>query len=364
MACWCSPMTRPPGSRTPSDAGLHPTRVHAGNGPHVRVLLGRMPATGPGLRPACGHGPGPEQGRGCRYWSRLGCQAAGAHSPRVAIPAPTCREGLGILPNPPEEGFMHTTENDLLDLEIPPPAGGQILHQTNRATILWGDCHDPNLIAQVPDGYGLLCTDPPYGIGHRSNWAGRPTIAGDDGSIDWLSVLGEWAAPNGSHTRGLANSRHVYIFGYDHQDVAKPLRCGATTGLIWDKALMSQGDLAATWSTTHEPIAFGIHRKRPSDRATGRGQLAARFRKGSVLRYQRPNGNTRHPHEKPVPLLADLIESSTIRGDLVVDPCAGSGTTGLPRSLRGAAVSSWSTNVSLLSCVCSVCRLLSGSLIR
>ncbi|RIH58405.1 site-specific DNA-methyltransferase [Streptomyces sp. SHP22-7] len=335
MACWCSPMTRPPGSRTPSDAGLHPTRVHAGNGPHVRVLLGRMPATGPGLRPACGHGPGPEQGRGCRYWSRLGCQAAGAHSPRVAIPAPTCREGLGILPNPPEEGFMHTTENDLLDLEIPPPAGGQILHQTNRATILWGDCHDPNLIAQVPDGYGLLCTDPPYGIGHRSNWAGRPTIAGDDGSIDWLSVLGEWAAPNGSHTRGLANSRHVYIFGYDHQDVAKPLRCGATTGLIWDKALMSQGDLAATWSTTHEPIAFGIHRKRPSDRATGRGQLAARFRKGSVLRYQRPNGNTRHPHEKPVPLLADLIESSTIRGDLVVDPCAGSGTTGVAAVLEG-----------------------------
>ncbi|RIH58136.1 hypothetical protein D3C59_37090 [Streptomyces sp. SHP22-7] len=138
----------------------------------------------------------------------------------------------------------------------------------------------------------------------------------------------------------------------------------ATTGLIWDKALMSQGDLAATWSTTHEPIAFGIHRKRPSDRATGRGQLAARFRKGSVLRYQRPNGNTRHPHEKPVPLLADLIESSTIRGDLVVDPCAGSGTTGVAAVLEGAAVSSWSTNVSLLSCVCSVCRLLSGSLIR
>ncbi|MFB7738282.1 DNA methyltransferase [Streptomyces sp. NPDC056112] len=98
---------------------------------------------------------------------------------------------------------------------------------------------------------------------------------------------------------------------------------------------MSQGDLAAAWATTHEPIAFGVHRKRPSDRSTGRGQLAARLRKGSVLRYQRPNGITRHPHEKSVPLMADLIESSTVRGDLVVDPCAGSGSTGVAAVLHG-----------------------------
>jgi site-specific DNA-methyltransferase (adenine-specific) len=34
-------------------------------------------------------------------------------------------------------------------------------------------------------------------------------------------------------------------------------------------------------------------------------------------------------------LLADLIESSTLRGDLVVDPCAGSGTTGVAAVLTG-----------------------------
>lgn len=224
---------------------------------------------------------------------------------------------------------------DTLALDLTPPPGGQILHATDRATIIWGDCRNPQIIAQAPAGYGLLATDPPYGISHRSNWAGRPQIAGDDGSIDWLAILGEWAAPGGSQTRGLANSRHVYVFGYDHQDITQPLRCGATAPLIWDKVLMNQGDLATGWGTTHEPIAFGVHRKRPSDRASGRGGLAARLRKGSVLRYQRPNGNTRHPHEKPVPLLADLIESSTLRGDLVVDPCAGSGTTGVAAILTG-----------------------------
>jgi site-specific DNA-methyltransferase (adenine-specific) len=33
--------------------------------------------------------------------------------------------------------------------------------------------------------------------------------------------------------------------------------------------------------------------------------------------------------------MADLIESSTLRGDLVVDPCAGSGSTGVAAVLEG-----------------------------
>ena len=33
--------------------------------------------------------------------------------------------------------------------------------------------------------------------------------------------------------------------------------------------------------------------------------------------------------------MAQLIESSTVRGDLVVDPCAGSGSTGVAAVLEG-----------------------------
>ena len=34
-----------------------------------------------------------------------------------------------------------------------------------------------------------------------------------------------------------------------------------------------------------------------------------------------------HPCQKPVPLLRNLIEIFTDRGDVVIDPCAGSGST-------------------------------------
>lgn len=223
-----------------------------------------------------------------------------------------------------------------LDLNITPPPGGQMLHQSDRATIIWGDCRDPAVIAQVPDGYGLLCTDPPYGMRFNSGRSGTfAEIAGDDGSIDWPAVLAEWVGRTG-RTRGLAPSRHVYVFGYSPDQLAEPLRLGGTATLVWDKLDIGSGDLTSPWGPGHEPITFGVHVKRLSDRESGAGNLSARLRRGSVLRYQRPGrGRARHSNEKPVPLMQDLIESSTVRRDLVVDPCAGSGSTGVAAVLEG-----------------------------
>lgn len=225
-----------------------------------------------------------------------------------------------------------------LGLDLKPPPGGQILHHTDRATVIWGDCRDPQIIASVPDWYGLLCTDPPYGIRYNSGRSSTfSEIPGDDGSTDWPSVLAEWVGPEGTSTRGLKDKRHVYVFGYRPDQLAAPLRLGGSSELIWDKVGFGTGDLTLPWGPQHEPITFGVHVKRKAGRAGGDGRLAARLRRGSVLRYQRPNASSanRHSNEKPWQLLADLIESSTVRGDLVVDPCAGSGSTGVAAVLEG-----------------------------
>jgi len=224
-----------------------------------------------------------------------------------------------------------------LDLPIEPPPGGQILHQSVRATVIWGDCRDPQVITQAPAWYGLLATDPPYGVRYNSGRSTRFTeIPGDDGSVDWPAVLGQWVGPDGTFNGGLAPSRHVYVFGYRPEQLAAPLRLGGTAELVWDKLDLGSGDLTSPWGPGHEPIAFGVHVKRASDRSKGAGNLSARLRRGSVLRYQRPGrGRAHHSNEKPVPLMADLIESSTVRGDVVVDPCAGSGSTGVAAVLEG-----------------------------
>ena len=60
------------------------------------------------------------------------------------------------------------------------------------------------------------------------------------------------------------------------------------------------------------------------------------MRKGSVLRFNPPTGRkVRHPNEKPVALLRELIESSTRSGDVVLDPFAGSGSTAVAAVLSG-----------------------------
>jgi len=229
------------------------------------------------------------------------------------------------------------TITEPLALPLTPPPGGQILHTSDRATVIWGDCRDPQIIAQVPNWYGLLCTDPPYGARYNSGRSNTFTeIAGDDGSVDWPAVLGRWVGPEGTYTRGLASKRHVYVFGYTAEQLAGPLRLGGTSELVWDKLMCGMGNLELPWGPGHERITFGVHVKQKANRTAGEGKLAARLRTGSVLRYPRPNGDAAHRHsnEKPWRLLAELIESSTTIDDLVVDPCAGSGSTGVAAVLR------------------------------
>ncbi|MFJ2174329.1 DNA-methyltransferase [Streptomyces sp. NPDC087851] len=222
---------------------------------------------------------------------------------------------------------------DQLDLVVAPPLGGQVLYQSDRATVIWGDCRQPEVIAQVPLDYDLLCTDPPYGVSYKSSYGRNfAAIEGDDGTVDWPAVLSQWA-------RRLRASRHVYVFGYTGAQLAEPLCLGPTAEIIWDKAITGMGDLAQPWGPAHEAITFGVSTLNPrhGGKIARKGALAARMRQGSVIRVLRPNagGVRRHPTEKPVPLMAQLIESSTVRRDLVVDPCAGSGSTGVAAILEG-----------------------------
>lgn len=206
-----------------------------------------------------------------------------------------------------------------------------ILHQSDLCTVVLGDATDPDTL---PTGwYDLLCTDPPYGVrwksGRRTESFGQ--IAGDDGTLDVPDLLGEWC---GDYTRGLLNHRHVYVFGYRPEQLSEPLRLGGTTELTWDKGIKGPGNLKLPWGPAHERVAFGVYTPKASDRRAGDGRLTARLRQGSVLKAARPAA-TRHPTEKPVTLMAQLIESSTVRGELVVDPFAGVGSTLVAAILSG-----------------------------
>lgn len=188
-------------------------------------------------------------------------------------------------------------------------------------TLYLGDCRDV-LPTLARDSADLMVTDPPYGVGYVSNmrhesW-GR--IAGDD-DARWVPE-----ALSAACKRVLRKHRHAYVFG--PVDLLPPEMAAKAT-LIWDKSDggLGTGDLSIPWANTHEHITFAMTALGAVEqRSVGKG--AARLRNGSVLRYAKRAGTGgRHPTEKPVDLLCRFIESSSLLGETVLDPFAGSGST-------------------------------------
>ncbi len=187
--------------------------------------------------------------------------------------------------------------------------------------IYHADCRE--VLPQLARGsVDMILTDPPYGTG----WTGMNTrtseklglIPGDDGSLDVPACLA-------LALRALKDCRHLYAFGrYD----LTTLPLGPTAELIWDKCVPGPA-APEPWQYQHEYITFAVYVPSGANRAKGYGTRTARIRRGTVLSYPRLHSRrcNQHPTEKPVPLLRELIESSSRLGETVLDPFCGSGAT-------------------------------------
>lgn len=216
------------------------------------------------------------------------------------------------------------------DTSPPREDGPRVVFETDRVTVWHGDALDV-LPTIETESMGLIVTDPPYGqrfeSGFRRESFGEIAHDGQGADRDVVHrVLQECV-------RLVDQGRHLYVFG--PKDVLDGLKVSETADLVWDKGTLSGGDLSAPWGPSFEPITFAVSKHRHAGQVGG-GNLSARLRKQAVLRYGRPTGRkVRHPNEKPVGLLRELIESSSRIGDVVLDPFAGSGSTAVAALLSG-----------------------------
>lgn len=201
-------------------------------------------------------------------------------------------------------------------------------YRGTTATLYRGDCR--TILPQLHDRVDLIVTDPPYGMRYESGSRRHEEfgpIAGDDGTLD----VGECIQ---LALKRLRHGRHVYVFG---PNVLDGLEVPEPGQLVWDKEMFGAGDLTVPWGPSWEPIWFSSNIPSAANRVNGEGSLAVRMRRGSVIRCQRPNsrGVDRHPTEKPLPLLRQLIESSSVLGETVLDPFAGAGSTLVAATIEG-----------------------------
>lgn len=179
--------------------------------------------------------------------------------------------------------------------------------------IIRGDSLDR--LRKLPDGCAqLVLTDPPYGIGYRSQTG--LTIANDKRPfIWWLHDAFRITADGGSL---------LCFTRWDVQDRFKLAIEAAgfrvRSQVVWQKHPHGIGDCKAQFAPKHELIWFAT-----------KGKFAFPGKRPmSVISVPRPGGKDRtHPTEKPVDLLTQLIEATTRERDLVVDPFAGTGSCGV-----------------------------------
>lgn len=197
------------------------------------------------------------------------------------------------------------------------------------AQLYLGDALDvlPSLARGSVD---LIATDPPYGVSWQSGRRREEfgPILGDE-STDVARAVLALALPV------LRNRRHLYVFG--PESIVEGFPIGAHSELIWDRMTKGSGDLTSPWGPQHDRITFATYvNDGARARETAGGKLSARLRRGSIISVQRPHGGGAvHPTMKPVALMRQLIESSSIVGEVVLDPFAGSGSTGVAATLSG-----------------------------
>lgn len=251
--------------------------------------------------------------------------------------------------------------------EIPVSKEGDI-YQLGDHILICGDSTDPEVIKEATWGGAseadLLLTDPPYnvGLGHHM----RPSEAiqlrrRTDGLVIENDDMEDEAfraflikALTAAKTR-MRPGAAFYIWYADTSSLGFRTACKdagfeVRQNLIWVKSAFAMGRQDYQWK--HEPCLYGwkdgaahyfiddrtqstVYEDARPNFATMKKEemrklledIYADKESTTVLHEKKPAASILHPTMKPVPLIARLIKNSTRKGEAVLDPFGGSGTT-------------------------------------
>lgn len=187
--------------------------------------------------------------------------------------------------------------------------------QIKNNKVIKGDCLE-QLDVLPKDSVDLVVTDPPYGIEYQSKHRDdKFDVLENDDVIDtsFIPKIERNTKPNSA----------IYVFTRwdvypEWLEAVKDSEFEVKNCIVWDKKRHGMGDLKESYGPQHEFIIYAtkgtveLNGKRPSD----------------IISEERLNElDLEHPTEKPVSLIAKLIKNSSDKGDLVLDPFAGSGST-------------------------------------
>lgn len=186
--------------------------------------------------------------------------------------------------------------------------------------LLCADATEPESLPRVLNGArcDLVFTDLPYNVDYTGKGPGKMKIANDNLGADFGRFL-EAAC----HCILSVSAGPIYLCMSSselHQLYTAFRDAGGhwSTYIIWAKNLFTLG--RSDYQRQYEPILYGWREGAKHYWCGARNQ-------GDVWFVDKPRVNDLHPTMKPVELVERAIENSSRKGDVVLDPFGGSGTT-------------------------------------
>jgi len=179
-----------------------------------------------------------------------------------------------------------------------------------------------NFIDKIDFKVKCVITDPPYGMNYISN---RRTASEKDKGIsndENLDLAIETVNKVFSklYNKMEENSALFCFIGWKQEkyfiELIENIGFEVKNVLIWNKNNHGTGDLIYSFAPKHERIIYAT-----------KGKVKLNYRHPDVL--EGCDIRTNHPTSKPIDLLKKLIESTTLQNDIIVDPFAGHGSTGI-----------------------------------
>jgi site-specific DNA-methyltransferase (adenine-specific) len=207
-------------------------------------------------------------------------------------------------------------------------------------TLHHGSCLDPitGLASLADKSIDHIVTDPPYSQHtHDRTWQaktlGRKTIYE---GINFAHLEADHAYEVAKQASRVC--RRWFLAFTDMEGIA-----------LWRDAVLTAGlDYVRTCLWVKPDATPQFTGDRPASGAeafvlahpTGRKKWNAGGKR-NVYTHNRPGGDSPHPTTKPLALMRELIEDFTNPGDLVLDPFAGSGSTGVACNQLGRNFLGW-----------------------
>lgn len=231
---------------------------------------------------------------------------------------------------------MLFNDHDILPLELPQVAQIGDLFELNGHRLLCGNSLNESDAKRLMNGaqYHLCVTDPPYGVSYNPQWRKaelhkevkhivRGTkIAGDD-NMEWLNfvplfnpnVLYMWCASIKIHKIVPFCEKHDYILKYV---------------IVWnkDQMIIGRGD----YHHKYEPCLYFVKKGKKHNWQGSRKETTVwdiDTLKSNSSAFGNAKTEDRHDHatQKPMECMRRPIENNSTKGEIIVEPFLGSGTT-------------------------------------